>query len=123
MIFKPTVGAVVVCAVVCAAAPTAAQQWQQAKCELKPGHVSVNRGMLYVKSASETRFADKRQKDLNDAEALQIVTELRLQSFQACSHVRSPETQNAQVNTLKTFRVFTRANMARPAGSMAFHCC
>ncbi len=70
MIFKPTVGAVVVCAVVCAAAPTAAQQWQQAKCELKPGHVSVNRGMLYVKSASETRFADKRQKDLNDAEAV-----------------------------------------------------
>src|SRR5437763_4301458 len=70
MIFKPTVGAVVVCAVVCAAAPTAAQQWQQAKCELKPGHVSVNRGMLYVKSASETRFADKRQKDLSDADGV-----------------------------------------------------
>ena len=70
MIVKPTVGAVVACTLICAAAPTAAQQWQQAKCELKPGHVSVNRGMLYVKSASETRFADKRQKDLSDADAV-----------------------------------------------------
>jgi len=70
MIVKPSVGAVVACAMVSAAAPTTAQQWQQATCDLKPGHVLVNRGMLYVKSASETRFADKRQKDLNDADAV-----------------------------------------------------
>lgn len=49
------------------AAPLSAQQWIPAKCDLKPGHFKVNSGVLYLKSASETRFEDKRQKDLKDA--------------------------------------------------------
>jgi len=61
-----------VAAVVAAAAPAApaflaAQQWTPATCDLKPGHFKVNSGVLYLKSASETRFEDKRQKDLKDA--------------------------------------------------------
>ncbi|MGH7547112.1 MAG: tetratricopeptide repeat protein [Gemmatimonadales bacterium] len=49
------------------AAPLAAQQWAAAKCELKPGHQLVNSGVQYLKSASETKFEDKRQRDLKDA--------------------------------------------------------
>jgi tetratricopeptide (TPR) repeat protein len=56
-------------AVVAAPVPAllAAQQWTPATCDLKPGHFKVNSGVLYLKSASETRFEDKRQKDLKDA--------------------------------------------------------
>jgi len=51
-------------------APLAAQtaRWAEAKCDLKPGHFLVNSGLLYLKSASNTRFEDQRQKDLGDAQ-------------------------------------------------------
>ncbi|MGH7671999.1 MAG: tetratricopeptide repeat protein [Gemmatimonadales bacterium] len=44
-----------------------ANRWATPKCDLKPGHRSVNSGMMYLKSATETRFEDQRQKDLRDA--------------------------------------------------------
>jgi tetratricopeptide (TPR) repeat protein len=50
--------------------PAAAQQanrWAAAKCELKPGHFLVNSGLLYLKSAAETKFEDQKQKDLQQA--------------------------------------------------------
>src|SRR2546427_6420026 len=37
------------------------------KCEIRPGHQLVNSGALYLKSASDTKFEDQRQKDLKDA--------------------------------------------------------
>lgn len=51
-------------------APLAAQtqRWAEVKCDLKPGHFLVNSGLLYLKSASNTRFEDQRQKDLRDAQ-------------------------------------------------------
>lgn len=49
-------------------APLAAQQWTPARCDIKPGHFLVNSGVLYLKSASETKFEDKRQRDLKDAQ-------------------------------------------------------
>ncbi len=53
------------------AAPLAAQtagRWAEVKCDLKPGHYLVNSGLLYLKSASESRFEDQKQKDLKDAQ-------------------------------------------------------
>jgi tetratricopeptide (TPR) repeat protein len=50
--------------------PAAAQQsnrWAAAKCDLKPGHYLVNSGLLYLKSATETKFEDQKQKDLQQA--------------------------------------------------------
>ena len=44
-----------------------ANRWASPKCDLKPNHRSVNSGMNYLKSATETRFEDQRQKDLRDA--------------------------------------------------------
>jgi tetratricopeptide (TPR) repeat protein len=44
-----------------------ANKWAAAKCDLKPGHYLVNSGLLYLKSATETRFEDQKQKDLRDA--------------------------------------------------------
>jgi tetratricopeptide (TPR) repeat protein len=55
--------------------PLAAQQqtatpgrWADAKCDLKPGHLLVNQGLLFLKSATTTRFEDQRKKDLSDAQ-------------------------------------------------------
>ena len=45
----------------------AAQEWHGASCDLKPGHFLVNSGILYLQSATKTRFADQREKDLRDA--------------------------------------------------------
>ena len=45
-----------------------AARWAEPKCDLKPGHFLVNSGLLYLKSASNTRFEDQRQKDLKDAQ-------------------------------------------------------
>ena len=42
-------------------------KWAPAKCDIKPGHFLVNSGLLYLKSATETRFDDQKQKDLRDA--------------------------------------------------------
>jgi len=58
------------------AVPLAAQQqqgaaagrWAEPKCDLKPNHVLVNQGMLYLKSATTGRFEDQKKKDLNDAQ-------------------------------------------------------
>ena len=50
-----------------AARAGAQQEWRGATCDLKPGHYLVNSGILYLKSAAETKFADKRDKDLHDA--------------------------------------------------------
>jgi tetratricopeptide (TPR) repeat protein len=50
--------------------PAGAQQanrWAVPKCEIKPAHFLVNSGLLYLKSATETKFEDQRQKDLRDA--------------------------------------------------------
>ena len=51
-------------------APLMAQaaRWAEPKCDLKPGHFLVNSGLLYLKSAGNTRFEDQRQKDLKDAQ-------------------------------------------------------
>jgi tetratricopeptide (TPR) repeat protein len=55
--------------------PLAAQQqtatpgrWADVKCDLKPGHLLVNQGLLFLKSATTTRFEDQRKKDLSDAQ-------------------------------------------------------
>jgi tetratricopeptide (TPR) repeat protein len=54
-----------------AIAPQAGAQqsnrWAPAKCDLKPAHFLVNSGLLYLKSATETKFEDQKQKDLRDA--------------------------------------------------------
>ena len=52
------------------AAPLSAQtqRWAEPKCDLKPGHFLVNSGLLYLKSATNTKFEDQRQKDLKDAQ-------------------------------------------------------
>jgi tetratricopeptide (TPR) repeat protein len=42
-------------------------RWVAAKCDLKPGHYLVNSGQLYLKSATEAKFDEQRQKDLRDA--------------------------------------------------------
>ena len=42
-------------------------QWAPPKCDLRPGHVLVNTGQNFLKSATQTRFEDQRQKDLRDA--------------------------------------------------------
>ena len=42
-------------------------EWRGPTCDLKPGHYLVNSGVLYLKNAAETKFADQRLKDLRDA--------------------------------------------------------
>ena len=61
--------ALVVTGMLALTGPAAAQssRWIGPKCDLKPGHFLVNSGALYLKSASETRFDDQKQKDLRDA--------------------------------------------------------
>ena len=44
--------------------------WLAPKCDIKPRHRLVNSSVLFLKSASETRFDDQRQKDLGDAQRL-----------------------------------------------------
>jgi tetratricopeptide (TPR) repeat protein len=56
------------------------QQWTAAKCDLKPGHFKVNSGVLYLRSAAETKFEDKRQRDLKDAN--KVLTEAITQNDQ-----------------------------------------
>ena len=48
--------------------PLTAQQWEGARCDLNTKHYLVNSGVLYLKSATETKFVDKRAKDLKDAD-------------------------------------------------------
>src|SRR5258705_12098827 len=70
--FRSEVVGVLVAAVALAPRAGAQQQptankWVVAKCDIKPGHFLVNSGLLYLKSATETRFEDQRQKDLTAA--------------------------------------------------------
>jgi len=51
----------------CASQGRAQGTWVGAKCDIKPGHFLVNSGVLYLKSAVETKFPDHREKDLRDA--------------------------------------------------------
>ncbi len=46
----------------------AAGRWAEPRCDLKPNHVLVNQGMMYLKSATTGRFEDQKKKDLNDAQ-------------------------------------------------------
>jgi tetratricopeptide (TPR) repeat protein len=41
--------------------------WVAPRCDLKPGHYLVNSGLLYLQSATKTKFDEQRQKDLRDA--------------------------------------------------------
>jgi tetratricopeptide (TPR) repeat protein len=41
--------------------------WAGPKCDISPGHFLVNSGRLYLKTATETRFDDQREKELRDA--------------------------------------------------------
>lgn len=41
--------------------------WVKPRCDLKPGHYLVNSGVLYLQSATRTRYDDQRAKDLRDA--------------------------------------------------------
>src|SRR5256712_7348373 len=67
MTVKQAIG-LVVCFVAAASRRGEAQQiWLPAACELKPGHYLVNSGLLYLKSAASTKFAEQRTKDLKDA--------------------------------------------------------
>jgi tetratricopeptide (TPR) repeat protein len=61
--------ALVVAGMLAVAGPAGAQasRWVGPKCDLKPGHFLVNSGALYLKSASDTKFEDQKQKDLRDA--------------------------------------------------------
>ena len=66
MTVKQAIG-LVVCLVTAAPCRGEAQQiWLPAACELKPGHYLVNSGLLYLKSAASTKFAEQRTKDLKD---------------------------------------------------------
>src|SRR5207247_7464639 len=51
-----------------AAGAAQTNRWAEAKCDIKPGHYLVNSGLLYLKSATETRSAEQKQKDLRDAQ-------------------------------------------------------
>jgi tetratricopeptide (TPR) repeat protein len=48
-------------------APAAAQVWEPARCDISPKHYLVNSGVLYLKAATEGKYADARAKDLKDA--------------------------------------------------------
>src|SRR2546428_9265313 len=67
MTVKQAIG-LVVCFVAAASRRGEAQQiWLPAACELKPGHYLVNSGVLDLKGAAGTKFAEQRTKDLKDA--------------------------------------------------------
>ncbi len=66
MTLKQVVG-LLVCLVAAAPAGAPAQVWLPAACDIKPGHYLVNSGVLYLRSATSTKFADQRTKDLKDA--------------------------------------------------------
>src|SRR5213083_39092 len=68
MIVKPTVAVIVAVGLGAVGRPLTAQQWEGARCDLSTKHYLVNSGVLYLKSATETKFVDKRAKDLKDAD-------------------------------------------------------
>ena len=68
MTVNRTVAVIVALVVGAVARPLTAQQWEGARCDLSTKHYLVNSGVLYLKSATETKFVDKRAKDLKDAD-------------------------------------------------------
>jgi tetratricopeptide (TPR) repeat protein len=62
---------ILVAALAIASPPRAGAQqsnrWAAPKCDIKPAHFLVNSGLLYLKSATETKFDDQKEKDLRDA--------------------------------------------------------
>ena len=67
MTVRQAVGLVVSLLVAAPLGRAAGQGQVVQKCELRPGHQLVNSGVLYLKSANDTKFEDQRQKDLKDA--------------------------------------------------------
>src|SRR6266550_3683645 len=67
--FRRKVVGILVAAVAIASTGAAQQanRWAVPKCDLKPAHFLVNSGLLYLRSATETKFEDQKQKDLRDA--------------------------------------------------------
>src|SRR5882672_10138177 len=67
--FRSDVVGILVAAVAIASTGAAQQanRWAVPKCDLKPAHFLVNSGLLYLKSATESKFEDQKQKDLRDA--------------------------------------------------------
>ncbi|HKW42074.1 MAG TPA: tetratricopeptide repeat protein, partial [Gemmatimonadales bacterium] len=69
MTVKPALGiALFVLVAALAPPPLRAQVWIPPQCDLKPGNQLVNKGMESLKSATGTKFADQRSKDLKEAE-------------------------------------------------------
>src|SRR3970040_2216228 len=70
MLRSEVVGILVAALAIAPPSRAGAQQsnrWAAVKCDIKPAHYLVNSGLLYLKSATETRFDDQKQKDLRDA--------------------------------------------------------
>jgi tetratricopeptide (TPR) repeat protein len=67
--FRSEVVGILVAALAIASTGAAQQsnRWAVPKCDLKPAHFLVNSGLLYLRSATETKFEDQKQKDLRDA--------------------------------------------------------
>src|SRR2546421_9579683 len=76
MIVKPTVAVIGALLVAGVATPAAGQQWQVAKCDLSTKHYLVNSGVLYLRSATETKFADKRTRSEEHTSELQSRSDL-----------------------------------------------
>jgi tetratricopeptide (TPR) repeat protein len=70
MFRSEVVGMLVAALAIAPQAGAQANRWAVARCDLKPGHFLVNSGLLYLKSATETKFEDQRQKDLRDAKGV-----------------------------------------------------
>jgi tetratricopeptide (TPR) repeat protein len=49
-------------------APQQSIRWAEPKCDIKPNNRDVNQGMLYLKSATTSRDAEQKKKDLADAQ-------------------------------------------------------
>lgn len=72
MTAKQAIG-ILACVCLSSAAAQAARAqigWLPAACDIKPSHQLVSSGMASLKSASATKFADQRAKDLKDADRL-----------------------------------------------------
>src|SRR2546422_5249326 len=80
MTVKQAIG-LVVCLVAAAPCRGEAQQiWLPAACELKPGHYLVNSGLLYLKSAASTKFAERSEEHTSELQSrLHLVCRLLLE--------------------------------------------
>jgi len=67
VVFGVLVAAVALAPQAMAQQQPSANKWAVPRCDIKPGHFLVNSGLLYLKSATETRFEEQKQKDLTAA--------------------------------------------------------